>query len=272
MTGATLLALLAAPAHAAEPAELFVSGPPSDPASLQADSQECAYCHIVNGTAGRALYEGDISAYEEPSDHAHTAKSTPCLSCHVRHDEQGMLGPVADKLLRVRAYQPEIVDGLAGGDAAAITNGTARAAGWDPREIQLTAFCSSCHPAYSNGPGQDVAVEERGEDGSVVVTYRRHHPLTPLDDALHFETTMYGTQKIAARPTTGCTSCHGAGTGAVAGDFPHSTPGSVQFLVSGDDAEAPAEAAVSARLDGVCMRCHQWKDAEGYLRGVGIDF
>lgn len=269
---ALLLSCLATSAYAAlRPGMLFLDPPADDPASIQAQSDECVTCHVIDRLGGDAVYGGDVSAYEQASDHSHSGAVTPCLACHVRHGEQGMGGALAGKLLRVRPYEAEVVRDLAGGDAEAITNGTARADGWDPREIQLTAFCTSCHPSYSSGPTEDIAVPERAEDGSILVRYHRHHPLRPLEaSSLRYPTTNYGMVRIAAKPTTGCTSCHGAGVGTA--DFPHSTPGSACFLLSAANADAPSVPAVSTRTDGVCLRCHVWKDGAGDLRGVGFDF
>jgi hypothetical protein len=268
---ALLLSSMAVPAHAAlRPGMLFLDAVPDAPAMLQQGSDECVTCHVIDWAGGDAVYGGDVAAYEQPSNHSHSGATTPCLSCHVHHGEPGMGGALAGKLLRVRPYQKEVVRDLAGGDEGAITNGTARADGWDPREIQLTAFCTSCHPAYSSSPTEDIGVPQRAEDGSIVIRYHRHHPLRPVRESRPYRTSRYGTLRIAAASTTGCTSCHGAGVGTAA--FPHSTLGSACFLLAAANANSPQIPAVTERVDGVCLRCHEWKDEEGRLHGVGFDF
>jgi hypothetical protein len=257
---AVIACLLCIPsaAHAAPLAgTLTLSAVPFDLAKLQRGSDECAYCHL-DDAAG--VYGTDRASYTSPSNHSHSGAQTPCLACHVAHGERGMGGAVAEKRLRVRAYQPELVVDLAGGDAQRLTDGTARATGWDARDLQVTAFCTSCHPVYAATSTQTIQVTQQTTSGVLTMGSYHDHPMRlPLGrDGL----------RISAKASTGCAMCHGAGApGSGAGSFPHTTPGYPYFLLSAPDASATPSAPLSRDSDGVCLRCHRWPGG-----GIEVDW
>lgn len=249
-----------------------------DIGTLRTASESCVFCHVKTAEGAKVVYGGDPAQYLGAGPGAaHTAAQTPCLVCHVSHGESGMGGPVASKLLRVLPYQRELVDDLAGGDAAAITAGTARAAGWDARSIQITAFCSACHPVFARSSAEDVPVEEPGDAGATITRLYADHPLTVARSGAERagEARARGL-RLAARDSLGCRACHGAGvtdasTGDLTANWPHSTPTAAGFLLSAADASSPATGAASAEMDGVCLRCHRWR-SDGATRGVGSDW
>jgi hypothetical protein len=250
----------------------------TDIRALQKESQPCVYCHVSGAAGMKIVYGGDAGRYLQPSSSggAHTAATTPCLACHVSHGGPAMGGAVASKHLRVMPYQPELVDDLAGGNADAITNGTARAEGWDPRDIQITAFCTGCHILYASSATATIDVKQTADDGSVVTRSYTAHPLRTARDGSERVGLKASGERIALQPSAGCRSCHGAGgTDSLAGEasasFPHSTPGAAAFLLSAPDAASAPTGAVIAAEDGVCLRCHRWRSGNA-TGGVGYDW
>jgi hypothetical protein len=239
-----------------------------DTQQLRDESEQCVLCHIDATAGAKIVYGGDRSQYEQASAASHDAASTPCLTCHVRHNEQGMGGSVAPKLLRVLPYQRELVADLAGGDPNAITNGTARADGWSPRDIQIAAFCSGCHATYASSSKQLIRSTAMNADGTSAGFSYYNHPMRSVR--------VDGPNGESAMSSAGCRMCHGAGTtdaepGDASPNFPHSTPDAAAFLLVAPDADSPATGAASSIQDGVCLRCHRWRSGSA-TDGVGYDW
>ncbi|MDZ4180277.1 MAG: hypothetical protein U1E29_13775 [Coriobacteriia bacterium] len=243
----------------------------------------CNFCHIDTAIGGVVVYAGDadIFGYSQnfTSSYAHDYHNAGCNDCHSVHGARTYEGSLESAILRQtprgRQPQAEVVSGLnrpANSTTGPIQSLFASANdAWTStgdRYLQQTAFCSSCHPVYTDNSMDAV--------GS---TAAKHHPITGV---ITGRSSGYGTYKGAnddvrlldwafvGSPT--CRSCHAAGEdGTYAGDktvslysessFPHYTKDKYRFL----DQSSTAEYAT----DEVCLSCHVNSDDTA---GVGISY
>jgi hypothetical protein len=242
----------------------------------------CNYCHVDSSIGGKVVYAGqsDIFGYAQnfTSSYAHNWHDAGCNDCHSVHGANTYDGALTSAILnrqpRSRDPQREVIGAITSSntDVAPLYATLADAYAGTDRDIQTTAFCSSCHYVYNTSSAQ--AIKERG--GTAVFT--KHHPMA---DALTSRSAAAGAAKGANDITdeiqwawTGsntCRSCHSAGldgsdansglTGYTDQSFPHYTKGNYRFLSQSSDA--------AYATDEVCLDCH--RNAAG-TAGVGVSF
>ena len=248
----------------------------------------CTYCHVTTAIGGKQIYTdaaGTANYYNGDTPFAHngTPGHASCSGCHSVHGAKTIAGAVSSKILKT---------GLLPNDSlpyqAAFTTDKGDIETAADRNLQITGFCTKCHPTYSNASEQVVSTTGYFDDGGFVAgtKFYSNHPLKMIGGesgnaagvGLVAQGSTLSTNTVAAAYIDApyCRSCHAAGTdgttvntGIIVSSFPHNTPGNAEFLVAADNSLAVASgvASGSAGTDGVCLRCH----SNGTL-GVGTSF
>lgn len=248
----------------------------------------CQYCHIDSAVGGTVIYSGLASNYTSASVYAHDAAGgASCVGCHAVHGANTINGLNSAKILKVRPFQSELVSDLAGGNAGKIVEATVGLdpwpGGWAGDSVQITAFCTECHPYYSDASERVVsATAYMASLGTTDVTFFSNHPLKGVGGEganpagvgfVAQGSSLVVTQTVAWAATRGCgQTCHGAGLtdagpGLVTSSFPHYTPDHARFLVNGAGTPVTDPSA-----DGVCINCHQSPGSGNATQGVGKTF
>lgn len=251
----------------------------------------CTYCHIVTSIGGIVIYDGNADNYNIDNIYGHNRDAgATCVGCHSVHGSNTMDGIESPYILRKGGYQQSFVDFIAGGDASIIDTlttdvfmfGVDR---WRADVIQRTAFCSKCHPFFT-----------QASEDTITATMTKGHPLkakySPWDvtseSANGFVAqgaTVPTDQPVAAYGSKGCDwFCHearwfGAGAGTGPGlkteSYPHYTPSFARFLTAQSMAGGvdPPVGATNPAQDSVCTRCHRWSDTwYPVAGGVGVSY
>lgn len=251
----------------------------ADPALAPAPdpSEACVTCHIETAIGQKVLYGGDVDNYHDPSSGSGHGRDVTCTDCHDPHSVGCFEGPLAPKMLRIRPFQQEYVADVAAGDASRIVRGEVTAPGQTARDVQLTAFCTECHPAYSDASERTITATFDGPDGVTTATFR-NHPMKPVggergdppgEGFASAAPTRLFPGVVSSTSSAGCRSCHIAGetdvpAGVVQASFPHYVPAASALLTT--------DPALTSHSDGICLRCHRWKRSDGTTGGVGEDF
>ncbi|MDO8963218.1 MAG: hypothetical protein Q7W30_01865 [Coriobacteriia bacterium] len=262
-------------------------------------ANSCSYCHIQSAIGGKVIYDGVVTNYNGQTPFAHNGDPghAACVACHSVHGAATMDGAVSSKILKSgatgvapdgRLYQNAALATLGGGDPVVIDQNA-------DRDLQITAYCTKCHPTFSDGSEQVISSTTFFTAGSFgIVTglkFFKNHPLKAVGGEL--DGTGQPSSFVASGSTVGtntavaytdakwCRSCHAAGVDGAAtstwlpptvitNSFPHYTPGNAFFLIAAPDALTPASGVASdtESADGVCLRCHRSGDG----KGVGLDF
>lgn len=220
----------------------------------------CTFCHITTSAGVVQIYNATAANYGNvDNSFAHntsgagvlSATNVRCVDCHAVHGANTMGGNVTTKILKATGYQTTnganvLVDAVGGS-----------------KQVQLTAFCTKCHPYFVSGYEQTVS-ESFGS-----TTYMSH--IMTATPAAYANPHRNYSGQVAFAPSDTCRTCHDAGlvdqTGVVTSSYPHYTPGAERFLKRADNSSATATDSIDANYDGVCLKCHR-----NATVGVGTEF
>lgn len=220
----------------------------------------CVYCHITGSISTKKVYNSVATNYTTASDHAH---NNACSECHSIHGANTIMQPsLSASILKNGASQtgiPATWNKTAGGADA---NGA------------MSAFCTQCHPYYTSSyavAGTTGDINGTVGDTAHAGPYNAH--IMTNDYALYGPANGGNSQasyngQVAFAGTPYCISCHDAGDGTAANNFPHYTTGA-RFMKSATVTGGTASAAVNATEDGVCLKCHV---NSSNTAGVGITY
>jgi predicted CXXCH cytochrome family protein len=263
-------------------------------------AEACTYCHITTATGVVVIYDGDPLNYTVDNAYNHSsAAGATCTECHSPHGADTFGGIIAPKLLRRLPIQPSFVAFMStGNDPNDLYNADGSVVfppapydwqNWDPRWVQVTAFCTSCHPFFAQASEEDVTTNRMMTPSGLstaTVTFRTH-PMKRYwgegaDENAGFVaqgSTVPTSTKVADMSTNGCQRCHMDGLGVDQGaglwrtSFPHYTPDNSAFLIGSDDGGAWNTVTVPDRhQDATCFVCHRWGGSIGATEGVGIGY
>lgn len=252
----------------------------------------CTYCHITTDVGVTVIYGGDVNNYTTQDNHGHQSPAVTCTSCHAVHGANTFKGSIAVKILKVWNIQATLVADLASGDTTAIidgvgpldpdlNNGYSWPGMWDTRDVVDAAFCTQCHPYYTDASENPVTGDVIQSDGSFETTTFATHPLkVPGGEGGHdfYEgfvaqgSTLATNYAVAVYSTRGCYwNCHGRSTrdpgsgGVQVSSYPHYDPNTVRFLQAGAYRD---QDVTNSSSDANCLMCHVWEDGQG---GSGPD-
>ena len=219
----------------------------------------CTYCHIGGSIVDSSKQPYGSNAANYTTDDNSNHSSDPgdlvivsyggCTSCHSVHGANTYTDDdVASAILRTGTVDADAV--TAGYDVSG-----------DKAEI-LTAFCSQCHPYYT----EEYDVDDDDEGNHIMVDTVANPYANPDASTL--------TSGVAAVADATCQSCHDATTDST-NNFPHYMPDNRRFLFASDyyGTGSVVEGDVSdPSADGACIKCHSWGSGGTATGGVGIDF
>jgi predicted CXXCH cytochrome family protein len=255
--------------------------------------ESCTYCHITSSIGLTVVYGGVIENYTTEDDHGHQSPAVTCIDCHAVHGANTFLGDKTIKILKVWGIQQTFLDDYASGEASAVINAVESDSfpnRWDPMDVVDAAFCTQCHPYYSDASETTVTADITPLDGSTETTSFKTHPLKMPggEDGSEFYqgfvargSSIPTENAVAVYSTRGCYwSCHGGsrrgdGAGVQVSSYPHYDPDTVRFLQSGENR---SEDVVDSSDDSNCLMCHVWDNTEGSgyavptTGGVGISY
>lgn len=246
----------------------------------------CTYCHVTGSTGLVVVYGGDADNYTIEDNHGHQSPAVSCISCHAVHGANTFRGDASIKILRAWNIQETLVADLAGGDVDAIIDGVGPLdpdlndgyswpGMWDTRDVVDAAFCTQCHPYYTDASEHAVTADVVQSDGSFETTTFATHPLkVPGGEGGHdyYEgfvaagSTLPTNYAVAVYSTRGCYwNCHGGsdrdgGVGVQVSSYPHYDPDTARFLQAGADRD---QDVTDSSNDANCLMCHEWYDGQG---------
>jgi predicted CXXCH cytochrome family protein len=251
--------------------------------------QACVYCHIENDIGG-VIYDGNTDNYTIENDHGHKNTATggvTCVDCHAVHGANTFGGAKATEILKVWNIQQTLVAYMAAENTAAVVNavtGDSWPGEWETSQVQDAAFCTQCHPYFSQKSETTVTASVVQSDGSRLISTFKTHPLKKPGgengNAYYQGFVAQGqsipeTTTIAVYSARGCNwNCHWS----KAGGYPHYNSATSRFLVGGewDNAQSTVE---DPSEDGACLWCHRYADRTGDplivpegTGGVGISY
>jgi predicted CXXCH cytochrome family protein len=260
----------------------------------------CVYCHITNHISSKEVYGGSTALYTTEDDHGHQSPAVKCVSCHAVHGANTFKGDKTAKILKVWGIQPSFVEYLSltesSTDTSPIINGVGEwpivdtdndygwPGRWHPDDVQSTAFCSQCHPYYSDASETTVTASVIQSDGSFETTSFKTHPLKKSGNEQgndYFRgfvargSTLPTDQTAAALAPNGCSSeCHSS----PGGGFPHYNADTSRFLAGGPNSDDNDNPVANSSDDAACLFCHVWPEGGGggggqpTAGGVGITY
>jgi predicted CXXCH cytochrome family protein len=262
--------------------------------------EACVYCHVDSSLGVIVIYGGKVDNYSGvDTDHGHQAPAVECSDCHSVHGANTFGGPAETKILKVFGIQQSLVDYTAGGDTAAVINGVGPFAtppalvdeynfsgwrgGWQDGDVQDAAFCSQCHPYFSNASETTITAQVVQSDGSFVERSFKTHPLKRPGgetgrsfydgDYLAGGSTLPISATVAVMGGNGCMpECHSSPGGpngesgsrdqAPGGDsnnsYPHYNSYTSRFLTGGTDPSDESNPVANSNDDAACLYCHTW--------------
>jgi predicted CXXCH cytochrome family protein len=257
----------------------------------------CIYCHIQTNVGVKVIYGGNVTWFRGPdNDHGHQAPAAKCIDCHSVHGANTFMGVNTSKILKVGPIQPEFVTDIAGGDAAKIVAGDPFEVWppyWETDKVQEVAFCSQCHPYYSDASERTITAQVVQSDGTFALTSFRTHPIKRpgnetgdgyYDGFVAQGSTIPTSSEVAVRGPTGCSDqCHSnPGPAGPENSFPHYNAYTSRFLSGAPDASSGWDVVEDSSQDSACLMCHVWfagdggadehGDSIGYDGGVGITY
>jgi predicted CXXCH cytochrome family protein len=141
----------------------------------------CTYCHIQSNLGRIVIYGGNLAWYNGPdNDHGHQSGGVTCVDCHSVHGANAFGGDKSSKILKVWNIQATFIQYMALEDTAAVVNavnGKVWPGEWDTGQVQDTAFCSQCHPYYSDKSETTVTASVVQSDGTRLSTSFKTHPM-----------------------------------------------------------------------------------------------
>ncbi len=185
-------------------------------------ANSCNYCHIDTGNteSTKKVYGGSQANYTVDIRGNHSGGgsfNSKCSDCHSVHSANTVAN--GSKILK-------LASSYAGTYQSAPTIGGGSA----PTALDITKWCSGCHPYYNTGyNGTSHVMKTEGAYGGAGRTFTGD--ITVFDSEL-------------------CTRCHNT---TVAQGFPHYAPTHPRFL--SDGITSTTNPAV-ANNDGPCLRCH----------------
>jgi predicted CXXCH cytochrome family protein len=265
-------------------------------------AEACVYCHIDTATGLVRIYGGDATLYRTEDDRGHQSPAVSCVDCHSVHGANTFGGDKASKILKVWNIQQTFVEYLTGPsvDESAVINGVGPLSIddgwpglWENWSVQETAFCTQCHPYYSDAAETTVTAAMVLSDGSRdATTSFKTHPLKRpggeqgndfFKGFIAQGSTLPTSQIVASRGPRGCAGdCHtspGDGTngmnrgpGVWENSYPHYNLYTSRFLGGGPESWTDDPVADPSE-DGACIRCHRWYNGDtGTTDGVGITY
>jgi predicted CXXCH cytochrome family protein len=266
--------------------------------------QACVYCHIENDIGG-VIYGGNTDNYTIESDHGHQTTGVTCVDCHAVHGANTFGGPQRAKILKVFGIQETFVKYLTGSlDTSAVINGVGPLPGdpdfpwpgrWETSQVQDTAFCSQCHPYYSDASETTVTAWVVQSNGSRLEKEFKTHPMKipgneegslPYQGFVARGSTVPTSQTIAVYSSRGCNwVCHGSPNplsdpyyAGPDNSYPHYNAFTSRFLAGHEDDSNRTDPVENSSQDSACLMCHRyvnrtdaWADPKG-PGGVGLSY
>ncbi len=256
-----------------------------------AAADACTYCHITTDIGVTVIYGGVVGNYTTEDNHGHQSPAVTCSSCHAVHGANTFKGDAQVKILKAWNIQETLVQDLASGDTTAIIDGVGPLdpalndgyswpGMWDTQDVVDAAFCTQCHPYYTDASENPVTGDVIQSDGSFETTTFATHPLKVPggEEGNDFYagfvaegSTLSTTSAVAVYSTRGCYwNCHGrsgrdSGGGVQVSSYPHYDPNTARFLQAGADRD---QDVANSSSDANCLMCHVWSDGQG---GTGPD-
>lgn len=250
----------------------------------------CTYCHVTSTISSKTVYDGSTLKYTTEDDHGHQSPAVTCVSCHAVHGANTFGGPRSAKILKVWGIQQTFVLYATNGstDASAIINGIGPLDGnvlpsawpgeWDTSDVQDAAFCTQCHPYYSDASETLVTADVMQSNGTTVTSSFKTHPLKkPGGEGgrAYYQgfsaqgSTVPTDQSVAVFSTRGCFwTCHKSV------GYPHYNGNTSRFVNGRANAESADGTVAVSSDDGACLGCHVWGNRPqtnpGPVGGTGI--
>jgi predicted CXXCH cytochrome family protein len=261
----------------------------------------CVYCHIENPISSKEVYYGSTALYTTEDEHGHQSPAVKCVSCHAVHGANTFKGDKTAKILKVWNIQPSFVEYLSltnsSTDTSPIINGVGEwpddgvnnvgwPGWWETVYVQDTAFCSQCHPYYSDAAETTVTAGVTMSDGSVETTSFKTHPLKRPGNEQGNDYFVGFVAQGSTLPTSQSVATHGPrGCGADCHTSPEETPGNsnyphynadtARFLVGGPGAWDNKNTVTDSSDDSACLKCHVWRAGDGEQTedgGAGVSY
>jgi predicted CXXCH cytochrome family protein len=245
----------------------------------------CVYCHIETDIGGIVIYDGVVANYTTEDEHGHQSTGVTCVDCHSVHGANTYKGAMVTKILKVGAIQPSYLDYITSGsnDTSVVINADDSAwTGW--AGPWPGAFCSQCHPYFSNASEDTITASVVQSDGGRLTKSFKTHPLKkPGKENGHdyyegFEASgsiVPMDEAVAAKGPNGCgAQCHSSpepgDTGAAGPDnsYPHWNVHTSRFLHGAPGAWGEDQTVENSTDDAACLECHVWDESGG---GTGPD-
>jgi hypothetical protein len=262
-----------------------------------AAGDSCVYCHVTSTTGVVQIYDGDVGLYNTDNKMNHSRDGgAPCNGCHAVHGANAYGGAVAALILKRLPIQPSFLQYFSTEssenvlyEATGDFEGSMHPAppndweNWDEvRGVQVTAFCTGCHPYYTRASEDEVTTDRMIVNGAISTeaTSFSTHPMRRAwesidasgNNVFNFQaagSTLPDGTRVAYMSTHGCYHCHGEnkytdqGAGSFESSFPHFTANRERFLVSGDGVDETNLDTPDSRQDGTCFVCHVWYGTDG---------